>query len=264
MIEYIENGNVAICDGRKFKRDLRTGYFLSANKTDIGRRERLHRYVYRHYVGEIPAGYHVHHINEDKNDNEPENLMAMSCNDHEKLHGKTMTEERKETARNIINEKARPKAIEWHRSEAGREWHRIHGREVAAKMKPKPFVCEYCGKEFESKNTGNNRFCSNNCKSHARRNSGVDDVTKICEVCGKEYIANKYTNTRYCSGECRKKNAGKPYTVNGETHNLREWAKITGVPANVASDRMCVLGWDPERAITEPVKHKYGKRRNAA
>jgi hypothetical protein len=46
-----------------------------------------HRKVWIMAFGEIPAGYHVHHINEDKFDNRPENPAILKAEDHCALHG---------------------------------------------------------------------------------------------------------------------------------------------------------------------------------
>jgi len=42
-----------------------------------------HRAVYRRFYGPIPKGYHVHHIDADKGNNDPKNLIALKP----KLHG---------------------------------------------------------------------------------------------------------------------------------------------------------------------------------
>ena len=47
---------------------------------------RLHRYIYEQYNGPIPKGYIVHHDNEDKTDNTPKNLIAMTRKAHTILH----------------------------------------------------------------------------------------------------------------------------------------------------------------------------------
>jgi len=53
----------------------------------------LHRYIYTQHNGTIPEGYVVHHDNEDKLDNSPKNLIAMTRGEHQKLHnlGNTYT-----------------------------------------------------------------------------------------------------------------------------------------------------------------------------
>lgn len=47
-----------------------------------GSREYLHRFVYRQEYGEIPEGFVVHHKNEVKRNNSPDNLGALPRNEH--------------------------------------------------------------------------------------------------------------------------------------------------------------------------------------
>jgi hypothetical protein len=100
--------------------------------------------------------------------------------------------------------KARIKAIEWHKSEEGRKWHSQQYKISLGNVGEKKFVCECCGKEFYKINKGTNRFCSNNCKSKYRRKSGVDNITRICVVCGSEFIVNKYSKKIKCD-KCKRK-----------------------------------------------------------
>lgn len=46
---------------------------------------RIHRCVYETFVGEIPKGYHIHHIDEDKQNNNVNNLKLMNASDHLKI-----------------------------------------------------------------------------------------------------------------------------------------------------------------------------------
>lgn len=204
MIQYVENGDVAVYDGMKFRRDKKTGYFLNA-KTH----KRLHVYVWEKHFGKVKDGFVVHHIDFDKNNNEIENLALMLREDHASLHGASWDEERQEKQAVILRQKAIPKATEWHKSDNGRAWHRAHYEAMKGSLHKKiTRKCEYCGKEYEGANSCTARFCSNNCKSAYRRQSGVDNVTKVCEACGGEYTANKYSKTKYCT-DCQRK-AGYP------------------------------------------------------
>lgn len=46
---------------------------------------RIHRCVYETFVGAIPKGYHIHHIDENKQNNNVTNLMMLSKSDHMKI-----------------------------------------------------------------------------------------------------------------------------------------------------------------------------------
>ena len=199
MVTYSEDGKYAYFDGKRFCRDEKTGYFLNT-----GIHKRLHRYVYEHEVGEIPKGYDIHHKDHNKNNNEPENLELLTRKEHLKRHAAEMTEEQRNKLRENIITCGVPAAALWHKSAAGYEWHKAHYESQKEALHKKAiYKCEYCGKEYTAENTGQNRFCSNNCKSAWRRKAGLDDEERVCKYCGKLFIANKYAPKRYCSDECR-------------------------------------------------------------
>ena len=56
--------------------------------TKKGKAKLLHRMIYEKEIGQIPQGFVVHHVNGDKLDNRPENLVAMSNSEHSKHHHK--------------------------------------------------------------------------------------------------------------------------------------------------------------------------------
>ena len=178
-------------DGLRFCRDEKTGYYLNSTI-----RKRLHRYVWEKEVGAIPKGYHVHHIDGNKANNAIENLSIMTARGHQRLHGQEI--ERKEIHRKIVETKARPAAIAWHKSEAGRKWH----SELHKGMKPPRYEkrCEVCGKLFQA--TKQQLFCSKACKAKNRRQIGADNVERTCEQCGRKFFSTKYKYQKYCSTEC--------------------------------------------------------------
>ncbi|MBT3582788.1 HNH endonuclease [Candidatus Woesearchaeota archaeon] len=45
-----------------------------------------HRFIWEQSNGEIPKGFQIHHINENKQDNRIENLQLLSNSEHQKLH----------------------------------------------------------------------------------------------------------------------------------------------------------------------------------
>lgn len=201
-VEYSQDGKTAYFDGYKFRRDAKTGYYLATKPTYQGKRERLHCYVWRYFNGPVPEGFHVHHVDENKSHNDIENLICIPGELHAKYHLSEYVENNYSKMIKNLNENVRPKASEWHRSEAGRDWHREHYAESLGKIRPVLHTCKVCGKEYFSKQKGNSKFCSNNCKSAYRRKLGVDNETRICKVCGKEFVTNKYSKQKCCSGKC--------------------------------------------------------------
>lgn len=182
-------------NGLKFCRDDRTGYYLNSTI-----RKRLHRYVWECEVGPIPKGYHVHHIDGDKTNNDLSNLSIMTNTGHQRLHGQEL--KRKEKSRENIK-KATAAAPAWHRSEAGKRWHSEHMQGFKQPRTKK--VCDQCGQHYEG--TAGQRFCSNACKSAWRRAQGLNSAERVCEICGKRFITpDRYRPSRFCSVECEGKN----------------------------------------------------------
>lgn len=200
-ISYLENGDLALFNGLKFRRDKQSGYYFNSTI-----HKRLHVYVWEFFNGKIPDGYQIHHKDFDKSNNEIENLILLSASDHAKLHGESWDDERYEKQIKNLNENARPKASEWHGSDAGHEWHKKHYEQMKSRLHQKKiFVCDECGRSFEGVDNGFTRFCSNKCKAAHRRKSGIDNEIRQCEYCGKEFEVNKYAKTRTCSRSCRNK-----------------------------------------------------------
>lgn len=185
-------------NGYKFTRDDKTGYYRNSKL-----KERLHRYVWKCHHGEIQEGFDIHHIDGNKSNNDISNLVMFPKSLHASIHSSVKAELNYDRIVENLNKNALPAAVKWHKSDEGREWHKEHYEKTKDKMHIRAkFVCENCGTEFEAKVTGQNKFCSNKCKSSYRRKSGVDNETRKCEFCGKEFTVNKYSKARYCSKSC--------------------------------------------------------------
>lgn len=200
-IQYADDMDIAIFDGKTFRRDKKTGYYLSSKSVKNGKRQRLHIYVWEKYNGDIPEGFHIHHKDFDKTNNEINNLIALSKAEHLSIHAKAMTEDRKDSLRKQLKEKAVPKSKEWHKSEDGRKWHSEHLKKQWEDWEPKKYECTNCGETFESINRyseKSNRFCSNKCKSAYRRKMGYDNEERVCSICGKPFAIDKYSKRKRC------------------------------------------------------------------
>lgn len=127
----------------------------------------IHRAVWQYYNGQIPDGYHIHHIDEDKNNNAVSNLQCLSKSEHQILHMETS--ERHEKRKRL-------------------------------------FVCQRCGKEYVGYESGNNAFCSKQCRDE----SSLE--TRTCTICGQKFTARRWEKTKYCSPQCASKARKKDKT----------------------------------------------------
>ena len=195
--------NCIIVDGIKFY-ECRAGYFCgSLNQKPI----RLHRYIWQKHYGEIPKGFDIHHKDHDKSNNSIENLELVDRHKHHSDHMKEP--ERVEQSKENLNKFAHIKAIEWHKSDVGRLWHKEHYKISLNDKWDKTVskVCEVCGNEYSVSPlvAYKSRFCSNKCKAYYRRHSGVDDIDVICCICNKVFKTNKYSPALTCSQQCENK-----------------------------------------------------------
>ena len=76
------NGRILL---KKFNRSIGTknhdGYIMCSFN---GKTQLLHRIIYEKFKGEIPYGFYIKHINNDKDDNSIENLKSESRTEIEK------------------------------------------------------------------------------------------------------------------------------------------------------------------------------------
>lgn len=158
--------------------------------------KRLHLAVWRYHNGEIPRGACIHHIDGDRSNNDIGNLQLMpTISSHGKLHGENWHGR-------DFPQIACDLAKEWHRSPAGREWHRHHYEAVKQRLHQTfDAVCLVCGKHFTSGRAGA-KFCCNYHKTRYRRQIGADNVEKRCPVCGKVFVCNRYDRNICCSRIC--------------------------------------------------------------
>lgn len=67
-------------------------------------------------------------------------------------------------------------------------------------MEPYKKVCEYCKKEFTSRNI-TQKFCCSECRELYHKEE-KKEYKKVCEYCGKEFIAHS-NKAKYCSVKCK-------------------------------------------------------------
>lgn len=172
------------------------------------RGKRLHVAVWKYHNGDIPKGYHVHHLDGDRTNNQIENLFLIPAGVHSSWH---QHEEKQREYQKWHIKDMQELAKEWHKSDEGREFHKKLAKKQWENPEPITYVCTECGKEFQSLHHygDENRFCSNNCKAAFRRHNRTDDVDRICAYCGTVFRVNKYSKAQCCSRDCAVKRRWK-------------------------------------------------------
>ena len=177
-------------------------YFVSCHGSTKAGVGRLHQEIRKDAHGPIPEGHEIHHRDGDPSNNVLDNLECITHQEHMARHAATRSPEELERLRAVVD-RIRPLAAEWHRSEEGRAWHREHGAATWVDRPMVDYTCERCGVPYQSRSmAGQNRFCSNNCRSAARRASGADHVTSACRRCGGEFRHDRFKPRAFCSRLC--------------------------------------------------------------
>jgi hypothetical protein len=156
------------------------GYYERTDKSVKPKRTiRLHRAVWEHHNGPIPAGHHVHHADHNILNNDPANLQLMAGGDHSRHHldGREITERQRQASGGTM-------------------------RRLWAEAVETTTACAACGTQFQSRaRTGTpRRFCSSKCLERWRM-AAPGPIERGCDLCGARYTA-KRRNSRFCSRGC--------------------------------------------------------------
>ncbi len=194
---------------RKFTLGSKGRYYFTKIK---GVHWSLHRYKYTCEKGDIPEGWHIHHIDHNYANNDINNLQAIEPATHSQLHLPSKETMEKWQAAGI------KQAPVWHASEEGNQWHKEHYDNIKESFHGKILrTCEHCGKSVETIRKKARCYCSNNCKSAWRRKNKPDKKTVECATCGKSFETLKYLPNTYCSLDC--KPAPNPFGRKGKNIN---------------------------------------------
>lgn len=142
---------VVVFNGYKYYKQ-KNGYYQIAEtnkRKRLGIERRLHRAIWKFYNGEIPKGYHIHHKDENKDNNDISNLELLSASQHIKLHSKTTKHFWQTEKGKRANKKGVRMAKVWHKSLDGYKWHSEHQKETCKKHIIKE-ICKDCGIEFNT------------------------------------------------------------------------------------------------------------------
>ncbi len=172
----------------------------------------IYRSVWQYYYGEVPPHTIIHHIDQNKDNNNIENLIPMAPSEHQKLHAALNQRNHIAPIRDLICERC---GKVYQARYSGRNKFCPDCRKII-KSTPNPAknfskTCLWCGKEFftSSKQT---ETCSHHCKNrlvYFRKTGKVRaEKLKTCAVCGKEFVVstahNNVTNRKTCSDGCFK------------------------------------------------------------
>lgn len=136
----------------------------------------LHRAVWMHHNGEIPDGFHVHHIDGNPKNNEIGNLALMSARDHSLHH----------------------KAHPYFGTDA-------HMGQLAKARKPRfEQTCEVCSSKFLSPRRKRVRFCSEDCYNKVWQPKVVPKEPVPCAHCGNMFVRLQRKQV-VCSRACHAK-----------------------------------------------------------
>lgn len=208
-VHYSKDYQYAFIDGYKFRRDDKSGYYLSTKNIGAGRK-RLHRYVWEKHNGPIPKGYEINHIDENKFNNEISNFECITAHEHRMFHLEHDYDKMLPKWRKSLNEHARDAATKWHKSEAGREaLNKIRPKHMKKKYVRK---CKVCGESFRTAKKSS-KFCSGKCRARYRNIHKKDTVIKKCKFCGNSFQTNKYRPNKYDSELCRQKESLKKHMI---------------------------------------------------
>ena len=172
----------------------------------------LHRAVWVDAHGDIPKGFHIHHVDENPLNNSIENLQCLSPKDHSRVHPGAAASLRQTDEWKRHLDTIRPLAKKWHASAEGVEWHRQNSKKYWEGAVPPVVKCVVCGKK--SQRFMQAKYCSRKCARIVADSEDRYIKTAECPICGQDYKTSKYTNkaaatcSRKCGAVLRKQRAG--------------------------------------------------------
>ena len=128
----------------------------------------MHWHVWEFYHGKRPKGFHVHHIDDDPWNNQPDNLSLEKSSHHLSEHGKRRHKDNPEWSKEFYT-KGIEAAKEWHSSPDGIAWHKEQGKRTWIDRQYVAKICQLCGNEYKTRHAGCSKYCNQNCKAKANR-----------------------------------------------------------------------------------------------
>jgi len=185
-------------NGYKWSRKPNGYYQSTVRCTDGSRKNWLHQYVYELTNGEIPEGYEVHHIDENKTNNSSTNLTLLTAEEHRAEH----LEQDKTSGAALAAYVAENFDEVQELAKKGKQGLYI-GKKKRRKLSRVPVRCACCDREFtpSEKSRKDARFCSNSCRNTWHNEHAKERECKECGTVFKPTSRGAFC----CSTECRGK-----------------------------------------------------------
>lgn len=182
-------------------RSARVYYTAYADNRRIPGAPQLHVAVWISCNGPVPPGHHIHHVDFNPLNNEPDNLVALTPKEHAKAHEGQVDYDSPEWQAHLAA--IRPLAAEWHSTPEGLEWHSKHGKATWVDRPAFDVVCEHCRKTYQSPFPERAHFCSQSCREKAGYSERRYQVQVPCPECGTPFWRSKYRpKPATCSKRC--------------------------------------------------------------
>ena len=170
-----------------------------------------HRLVMEQVLGRaLRSDEHVHHIDGDKLNNDPSNLVLLTNAEHQRLHDWPVTKSQRASlkcehcGKDYQKKRGRVSESKYCSNKCRLDAMHEKAKAYHAERRPAALVCQYCGKSYQvpQYRISDSRFCSKACHSASMRMAVPE---KCCEVCGKAYTPrpDAAESSRFCSIPCR-------------------------------------------------------------
>ena len=135
-------------NGNRYNKQ-KDGYYRSLNG------KFLPREIWKHFTGEIPKGYFIHHIDGDPSNNDLTNLQLMTQSEHRKLHMEIKKFVCAYCGKEFESRGQIGGVCRFCSKECNSKW--------AYRNKFEIRICEECGKEFKTNKYNKTKYCSKEC-----------------------------------------------------------------------------------------------------
>ena len=176
-------------------------------------RQALHRVVWEYHNGAIPDGYHVHHVDEDKTNNDIGNLKIISAGDHVNIHRANNEKARLEAFRNSKKAKSAARTNIRKAIAASAELPRSDKQQAsAAKGRAAAWVLPRTEQQIAASVANLTdawnapRTEKQKIQMEAARKLGVEkshrERQETCVNCGESFTTRS-NRAKYCGGRCK-------------------------------------------------------------